>query len=66
MIQCKPFVVTIFAPKKLSYSLALKTSNIFIFSHCKMAANYATIDRIGKLEVDVQQIPLVEIFTILL
>ena len=44
--------------------------NIFIFPIDKKAAKYAKLDRVGSLDADLQQVPLVlkpsETFTILL
>ena len=50
--------------KVLFYSLLLKKLNIYIFSHVKMAAKYAKIDRVGNVDASFQQVPLVQNFWI--
>ena len=42
--------------------ICLTNSNIFIFLVVKRAANYAENGMVGKLEVDFQRVPLVQIF----
>ena len=46
----KPFVITIYVQKGLFYSLVLKKMNILFFSIVKVAANYAEISRVDKVE----------------
>ena len=55
--------------KKFYSSLVFKKSNIFTFFHSKKDfsivkknANYAEICRVGTLEADFQQVPLVQFF----
>ena len=55
------FVIIIYTKKFYSIH-KLKKSNIVIFPILKLAANPPDIGRVGKLEADIQQVPLVYIF----
>ena len=48
--------------KVLFYSVVLNFFEKFHFSHSKMAANYAKINRIGNLDAGFQQVSLVQNF----
>ena len=48
-----------YASKVLFFSVILENYEKFHFSHSKMAENYAKINRVGSLDADFQQVPLV-------
>ena len=57
-----PFVVTIYVQKVLFLSLVFKHQIFPLFPTVKINANYAEICRVGNLEADFQQVPLVQFF----
>ena len=52
--------------KSLIYSLVFKQMIISIVPIVNLATAYAKIDRVGKLETGSQDVPLVQIFKLLL
>ena len=48
--------------KSIILVIGFKNSIIFIFPIVKMSAKYAKIDRVGSLNEDFQQVPLVQTF----
>ena len=64
MINAKYVVVhyNYISTKRLILFIGFKKSNILIFPIVKMAANYAEIGRVCKLETDFQQVQRVQMF----
>ena len=62
MLWCKTICRNYVYTKSFNLLIGFKNLNIFIFTTVKMAAKYAEIARVGKLQADFKQVPHVQNF----